>query len=116
MPLNDTAMQIGANAMRAVFAYAQLHSSAAGTSGTANVTSTSRQPATWTTPGTAGSFMLASRLNFTGPANGTVFSVTLWSASSGGTFYGEFPLSGDTQFTSAGTYAVTAIDLTGSAT
>lgn len=116
MPLNNTAMVAAANSLRTALAYAQLHSAAAGSSGTSNVTTAARQAVTWAAATGAGSFSLASQINFTGgAANGAVYSVTLWSASTSGTFYGEFPLTGDTAFNSSGNYAVTAIDLTGSA-
>lgn len=118
MPLNNTAMVLGANAIKAVLGFAQLHSAAAGGSGTSNLTSAARQAATWTTPTGPGSFGLSTPIVFTGgAATGAIYSVTLWSASSGGTFYGEFPItSGDLTFNAAGVYTVTAIDLTGSAT
>lgn len=117
MPLNNTAMVVGANAIRGAALYAQLHSAAAGGSYTSNVTTAARQAVTWASPTGAGSFGLASQINFTGGAAlGAVYSVTLWSASSGGTCYGEFPLTGDAAFNSSGNYSVTAIDLTGSAT
>lgn len=117
MPLNNAVMVAAANTIRADALYGQLHSAAAGSSGTSNVTSAARQAITWTTPTGAGSFGLTSQLSFTGgAANGAVYSVTLWSASTSGTFYGEFVLTGDTAFNSSGNYNVTAIDLTGSAT
>lgn len=116
MPLNNAAMVVGANAIRAAAPYGQLHSAAAGASYTSNVTTAPRQPVNWGTPTGAGSFGLASQINFSGGANnGPVYSITLWSANSGGTCYGEFPLTGDSTFSSTGTYSVTAIDLTGTA-
>jgi hypothetical protein len=45
-----------------------------------------------------------------------VYSLTLWSAASGGTFGGEFVLTGDTTFNSLGQYTVNSLALTGSAT
>jgi hypothetical protein len=110
-------MVVAANAIIGAAQYGQLHSAAAGSSGTSNVTTAARQPISWGTPSGAGSVVLASAISFTGGASsGAVYSVTLWSASTGGTFYGEFPLTGDSTFNSAGGYAVTAIDLVGSAT
>jgi len=44
-----------------------------------------------------------------------VFSVTIWSASTSGTLYGEFILSGETAFNAAGEYSVTSLNLDGSA-
>lgn len=114
--LNDTAMAVAANALRAAMLYAQLHTAAAGGSGTSNVTTAARRPITWGSVTGAGDFGLSAQLDFTGgAANGPVYSVTLWSASTSGTYYGEFILGGDTAFNSSGLYSVTAIDLDGSA-
>lgn len=117
MTLNNAAMVAAANTLCTDLAYAQLHSAAAGTSGTSNLTSAARQAVTWNAATGAGTITLASAINFTGGgASNPVYSVTLWSASSGGTFWGEWVLTGDAAFNAAGTYSVTAIDLTGSAT
>lgn len=114
--LNDNIMVVGANAMKALMTHAQLHTAAAGAAGTSNVTTAARQAITWAATTGAGDFGLASTLNFTGGAvNGPVYSVTVWSASSGGTFYGEFVLGGDVLFNGSGQYAVTVLNLDGSA-
>ena len=114
--LTNAAMTVGANAMRTVMTHAQLHSAAAGGSGTSNVTAAGRQAITWGSTSGAGDFDISSPLNFTGgAASGAVYSVTVWSASSGGTFYGEFIIAGDTAFNSSGAYTVTSIALDGSA-
>ena len=115
--LSNPAMVIGANAMRSAMTHAQLHWAAAGPLGTDNVTLAARQPILWTPVTGDGDFGLASILVFTGGApNGAVYSVTVWPASSGGTFFGEFILSGDQAFNALGRYKVTAINLDGSAT
>jgi hypothetical protein len=115
--LSNPAMIVGANAMKAVMAYAQLHWAAAGSLGLNNVTLAARLPILWTVSSTDGDFGLASQLDFTGGApNGAVYSVSLWSASSAGTFYGEFILSGDQTFNVLGKYTVTAIPINGTAT
>lgn len=117
MALNDAAMVLAANTLRSALAYAQLHSAAAGASGTANLTTATRQPVSWGAPTGSGSFMLASQINFTGGnPSSAVYSVTLWDTAVSGNFYGEFILSGDAIFDTSGNYSVTAIDLTGSAT
>lgn len=114
MALNAAAMTVAANSLRTAMAYAQLHSGLAGAAGTTDVTSAPRQPVTWAAVTALGSFSLSAQIAFTGGApGGTVYSVTLWSASSGGTFYGELPLTGDLIFNGAGGYFVTAIDFTG---
>jgi hypothetical protein len=117
MGFNNTAMQaLASYATGTLLKYAQLHSAAAGVNGTANVTTAARVAPVWAAPTGAGSFGLASVINFTGgAANGAVYSVTLWSASSGGTFYGEFVLTGDVSFDASGNYTITALNETGAA-
>lgn len=118
MPWNNTMMVIAANAVRAAALYGQLHTAAAGSSGTSNLASSGRMAVTWASATGPGSFGLASGIAFTGgAASGPIYSITYWSASSGGTFYGEFPFtSGDLAFNASGTYTVTAEDLTGTST
>lgn len=114
--LNNDAMAVAATALQGVLQYGQLHSAAAGGSGTSNVTSAGRQAVSWGSITGAGDFGLASQIDFTdGAAGGPVYSITLWSASTNGTFYGEFILSGDTTFNGSGLYTVTSINLDGSA-
>jgi len=114
MALNSAALDVAADALASALTYAQLHSGDPGGSGTSNVTSASRVAVSWTSDG--GDLSLASPLEFTGGAsNGAVAYVSLWSASTSGTFYGAFALSGDANFNSDGEYTVTAIDIDGSA-
>ena len=114
--LNNTAMGVAATALKTVLLYAQLHSGPAGSSGTANVTTAARQAVTWGSTSGAGDFGLSSQVDFTGGAsNGDIHSATLWSASTSGTYYGEFVIAGDAAFNSSGDYSLTSIDLDGSA-
>lgn len=116
MALSNAAMVVAANALRSAMTHAQLHSGAAGAAGTTNVTSAGRQAVTWSAATADGDFGLSSSLAFTGgAASGAVAEVSLWSASSGGTFYGNFAVTGDTTFNAAGEYTVTALNLNGSA-
>lgn len=113
---SDAFMVIGANAIRSAAAYGQLHTAAAGGSGTSNVATSARVAITWASTTSNGDFGLASSLNFTGgAASGPVYSITLWTASSGGTFGGEFILAGDAVFNGAGAYTVTILNHNGSA-
>jgi hypothetical protein len=102
----------------AVLKYGQLHTADAGApTYTSNLTTAARQPLSWGTPTTHGSFALTTAAVFTGgAANGPIASITLWSAASGGTCYGQFNVAADTAFNSSGVYTVTAIDFTGTAT
>jgi hypothetical protein len=117
MALSNGAMDVAAAAIQSGYGYAQLHTAAAGSAGTSNVATSARLPISWAAPSGAGNFALASALNFTGGApSGPVYSLTLWSASSGGNFGGEFVLTGDTAFNSLGQYTVSSLGFTGSAT
>lgn len=115
--LSNAAMILAANALRAGLLGAQLHSAAAGSSGTSNLCASSRKSVTWAAATANGDFGLSTQIDFTGgAASGPVYSVTLWSnSSSGGTFYGEFVLTGDVTFNAAGEYSVTVLNLDGSA-
>jgi hypothetical protein len=116
MALSDAAMIVAANALRTAITHAQLHSAAPGGSGTSNVTSAARQAVTWAAATADGDFALSSAVNFTGvAASGAVQYVSLWSASTSGTFYGSYALTGDQTANAAGEYTVTALTVNGSA-
>lgn len=117
MPFNNAAMVIAANSLRTACTYGQLHSAASNAAGTTNVCTGARQPITWSAATADGDFGLSASLNFTGiVASGAVFSITLWSAVTSGTIYGEFTLTGDATANAAGEYTVTALNLNGSST
>jgi hypothetical protein len=117
MPLNNPAMVVAADALRSAITHAQLHSGDPGGAGTSNVTTAARQAVAWSAAANDGDFGLSSALNFTGvAANGAATYVSLWSASTSGTWYGNFPLSGDATANAAGEYSVTALNLNGSST
>lgn len=117
MALNNAAMVVAANALRGVLSYMQLHSGDPGAAGTSNVTSAARQAVTWAAATADGDFGLSASVNFTGvAANGATTYVSLWSASTGGTWYGNFALTGDATANASGEYTVTALNLNGSAT
>lgn len=117
MALNNPAMVVAANALRGAMTHMQLHSADPGASGTSNVTSAARQAVTWSAATADGDFGLSSTIAFTGvAASGAATYVSLWSASTAGTWYGNFQLSGDQTANAAGEYNVTALNLNGSAT
>jgi hypothetical protein len=116
MGFNNTFMQdMASYATANKLKYGQLHSAAAGTNGTSNIACTPRLALIWTTPTGLGNFGLASAVPFTGgTASGPVYSMTVWTALTLGTFYGEFVLpGGDLTFDASGNYTVTVIDLSG---
>lgn len=113
MPFNNAGMVVAANALRAAAAYGQLHSGDAG-AGTANTTTAARQAIAWTTPTGSGNFGLAEPVDFTnGEPDSAVYSMTVWSAATAGTCYGQFVLAADSTFDGSGGYSVTALDFTG---
>lgn len=112
--LNAAALTLGANALKAVLLYAQIHSGPAGTSGTANVGASTRKSITWGSVTGPGNFGISSSLSFTGGTpDGPVYSVTVWSASTSGVFYGEFLVSGSAVFDGSGNYVLSSLDLVG---
>lgn len=114
MPLNNPALLFLAAQAQGILAYAQLHSGPAGVAGTDNIAVAGRQLVHWGTPTGAGNFGLISQISFTGGTPGSdVYSVSMWSAETGGVFYGEDPLTGDVTFNALGDFHVTAIDATG---
>lgn len=114
MALNTAGLQLGGAAIAAGITYLSLHSADPGGAGTSNATTAARRPATLTSTG--GNIALSAAVAFTGgAANGAVTHVGLWSASTGGTYYGSVALTGDATFNSAGEYTVTALNFNGSA-
>ena len=115
MPFSDAAMVIAANSLRTACTHGQLHSAATNATGTTNVCTGSRQAITWSAATADGDFGLTAALNFTGiTASGAVHSISLWSASTSGTYYGSFVLTGDANANAAGEYTVTTLNLNGS--
>jgi hypothetical protein len=117
MPKSNANLVAAANAMRALETHAQLHTGAAGASGTSNVSAAPRVAATWTAPTGPGSYGLAAPLLFTGGTpNGPVAEISFWNGASGGTFQGSYKLAGDATFNAAGEYTVNPGDITGAST
>ena len=80
-----------------------------------NQATSARVVAGW--PGAVTGDLTISNKAFTGgAANGPVTHVCLWSAITGGTFYGSVALTGDTTFNSAGEYTITSLTVNGSST
>ena len=116
MPLNNPAMIVAANSLRAAITHAQIHSGDPGAAGTANNHGAARQPITWTSATADGDFGLSSALNFTSLTPGATCAwISVWSASSSGTWYGNFQLTGDTTANASGEFSVSALNLNGSA-
>jgi hypothetical protein len=114
MPLNDTLLNIGANAMAAAATHLSLATANPEPTGT-NQSAAPRVAASW--PGAAtGDLSITNKVFTGGAANGPVTHLCFWSASSAGTFYGSVALTGDATFNSAGEYTITSLAVNGSST
>jgi len=114
MPLLDTTLDIGTNAIIAASGWLSLHSANPGTTG-ASESSAARVAAGWAA--SANGDTVATNKSFTGgAASGAVLYVGFWSAATGGVFRGSQALTGDATFNAAGQYTVNSVALNGSST
>ena len=121
MVLNDTILNIGAQAMMDAMTHMGIHTAAPDGSGS-NPALSARQAITWVTAAN-GDMVATVDLPFTGgAASGPATHAGFWSSAgsgsppTGGTFYGAYPLTGDQTFNAAGEYTVTGINIPGTAT
>jgi len=114
MPLNDTLLNVGANAMAASATHISLATANPEPSGSNQATS-ARLVAGWGAAAN-GDLTLTNKAFTGGAANGAVTHVCFWSAITGGTYYGSQALTGDTTFNSAGEYTITTLTVNGSST
>jgi hypothetical protein len=114
MGLNNNAKNVMLDALGAVAVWASLHTADPGTTGTSEVTGGSpayaRKAITWN-PASAGDLDNNANPTFDVPAGTTITHLGLWSASSGGTFYGSFDITDET-FGGQGTYTTSDVDVT----
>lgn len=110
MPFNGAALTVGTSAIIGAAAYAQAHSGNPGGSGTANaIAGVDRKLIDWGTP-VDGDVDLNSPIAFTGMNPGQdVKWISVWSADNGGTWYGNFQLTGDTVANALGEFNVTSL-------
>jgi hypothetical protein len=114
VPLNDTILNVGANAMAASMTHLALHTANPEPSG-ANAATSARVAAGWGAAATGD--LTTTNKSFTGgAANGPCTHVGFWSAATGGTFYGSVALTGDQTFNSVGEYTITTLTVNGSST
>jgi hypothetical protein len=106
MAVNTNGLNVQVDALAGAAGYLSLHSGDPGSSGS-HETSAAREQVSW--PSASGGSGKVTDVKFTGgAASGACTHVGLWSASSGGTFYGSEALSGDQSFNSQGEYTVTS--------
>lgn len=115
MPLNDTLLNIGVNAMQAAATYLAIHTALPDATGS-NQSVAPRVAAGWV-GASGGDFAPLSNKAFSGGAlSGPATYLGFWSAATAGTFYGYLPLTGDQTFNAAGQYTVTSVTIPGTAT
>jgi hypothetical protein len=115
MALSTSGRNAAAAGVTALSGYASLHTGDPGTTGTAEVTGGSpayaRKAVTWSAP-SSGSVTTSGSVTFDVPASTTISYMGLWSASTGGTFYGGAALSSPETYGAQGTYALTTATVT----
>jgi hypothetical protein len=115
MALNDAAKNAMLDHFGTLASYVSLHTADPGSGGAAEVTggtpAYARKTVTWNAATGANLDNNANPV-FDVPGSTTVTHCGLWSAATGGTFYGGFALSANEIFGGQGTYTFTDIDVT----
>lgn len=114
MGVTEAGLNVQADALATVAGFVSVHSAAAGAGGANEISGNgyARQPVAFD-PATGGvATDDGSAIDFSGPANQTVAELGLWSAVTGGTFYGSDAPTGDAQFNASGEYSVDAVTIT----
>jgi len=105
---NDAALNVMVNAMAGAATYISAHTADPGTTGTSEVSggSYARQQTTWAAAGSGatGGDRTGSEVSVNIPASTAITHWGLWSASTGGTFYGGFALGATESFGAAGVW------------
>lgn len=114
MALLDSLLNVGATAMGNVATHLAIHTADPGATGL-NPAASARVAASWPAP-SGGDLVITNKAFTGGAANGPATYVGLWSAVTGGTFYGSVQLTGDQTFNSAGEYTITSLTVNGSST
>lgn len=109
MPLNDAALNVGANSLKSAITHLSLHTALPDATGS-NQSAAARKVAGWGTVAT-GDFSTTNIAFTGGAANGPVTHVGYWSAITAGTFYGYEAITGDATFNSAGEYTLTSASI-----
>lgn len=115
MPFQSAALNAATNAIIAAYPYIALHSADPGSTG-ANETTAARKNPGWPSASAGGNSTVTAQVFTGGAANGACTFIGLWSAATGGTFGGGFPLSGNQTFDAAGSYTIDSLTVNGTAT
>lgn len=116
MALSDGTLNSLGTSLAGLITHAQLHTGDPGALGTSNVSTAARQAVTFTVDADGDLTLSNGPVAFTGgAASGPCTYVSLWSASTGGTFRGSYALTGDQTFNAAGEYNLTGLTINGTA-
>jgi len=113
MALQTAALNAAVDAIVALTGFASIHTADPGGTGASEVSGGgyARQAVTWTAASN-GSRSANATLAFSAAASTAANFVGLWSAVTGGTWYGGEALAGDNAFNAAGDYNVTVLTIT----
>jgi hypothetical protein len=109
MALNNTAKAAALNHLGGLITHVSIHSADPGAGGT-NELAVSRQSISWNTA-SAGNLDSQGTQTFSVDAGMTVSHVGLWSAPTGGTFYGSRALAAPETFSNAGAFTINDLDI-----
>lgn len=112
MALNTNGLNAQVGGLTAVAAYASLHTAAPNASGSSEVTggSYTRESISWGAA-SGGTAVSSANIVFDVPTGTTITHLGYWSASTSGTFYGSRALDTSQTFSTAGTYTISAGNL-----
>jgi hypothetical protein len=111
---NDAALTAMAAELASITTHVQVHSGDPGAAGTSNIAAgTSRVAVVWDADADGDLSLQGVELVTGGTPASNATWLSFWSASSGGTHYGNRPTTGDTTFNASGEYEVTEITVTG---
>jgi len=110
--LNSNGLNVQVSGLTAVAVYASLHTAEPNASGSNEVSggSYTRESISWNAA-SSGTATSSANIVFDVPTSTTITHLGYWSASSGGTFYGSRALDVSQTFSSAGTYTISAGNL-----
>lgn len=111
MPLNDTALNVGADAIAGAITHVALHTStSSGSEISGGSPAYARLAISWNSA-SSGNADSSNQPVFNVPGGVTIAYIGYWSAASGGTFYGTSAITPET-FGAQGTYELNDADIT----
>ena len=112
MALNDTALNLMADALADSGLFLALHTATPSAAGS-DESAAARLGSGWGAA-SGGDIAISSAMEFTGGvSDGSVTHFGIWSALTAGTFYGSFAITGDSSFNGAGEYTLDSASISG---